>query len=539
MYTFGMANKPLLIDPAVRPALRPSVPGLTAAALGAALSGVAALVAIWGIVRMIDAPSADLAAKICVAWLAAALLPAASSWLAHSVEGQFEARLRREITRHLLRLPSDRLGSYPVDKLRRLISEDIASLHYMIAHLPSEVAVVIVIPICSVLLLLMLAGPTALAALVPGLLAAAVYLTVIPRRSAKHGAERSRLMSEITTAVDDYARGIHIFRSYGIAKGALADYTDATRRFASGIIAWVQRVATPAAIATALLQAVASYAIAYAVGYGRDTATLAATLLLSLALVTPALRLGHGLDYVGSGYAASSRIGALLSEPALPHGAVNTVTKTPSIKVDHLAAFANKRGLFEGLTLDLEASTVTAIIGPSGAGKSTLLRILAGLQRPHVGSVRIGGTDISSLDENVRAETVLLIPQGLAVFQATVRENLRLVLPNADDSACIEALRRAQFRVPLDTDASTLSGGEQQRLSLARAFLSPAQVILLDEPTSALEDTMAERVWKELELLAHVEGKTIVIVTHDLHLAARADNRHLLNPAASLQEGRA
>ncbi|MGO1539805.1 MAG: ATP-binding cassette domain-containing protein [Leucobacter sp.] len=532
-----MANKTPLIDPAVLLVLRPSVPGLMAAVLGAVLSGVSALVAIWGIVRMIGEPSANIAVWICVAWLTAALLSAASSWLAHSVEGQFEARLRRDVARHLLRLPADRLGSYPVDKLRRLISEDIASLHHMIAHLPSEVAVMIVIPICSVLLLLVLAGPASLAALVPGLLAAVVYLTVIPRRSARHGAERSRVMGEITTAVDDYARGIHIFRSYGIAKGAMADFTDATSRFTSGMVAWVRRVATPAAVAVALLQAVASYAIAYAVGSGRDTATLAATLLLSLALVTPALRLGHGLDYVASGRAASSRIGGLLSEPSLQRGSVNTVTKPPSIQVDHLAASANERGIIDDLTLHLPSSTITAIIGPSGAGKSTFLRIVAGLQRPSVGSVRIGGTDISSLDEDVRTETVLLIPQGLAVLPTTVRENLLLIRPNADDSTCVEALHRAQIDVSLDTDASTLSGGERQRVSLARAFLSPAQVILLDEPTSALDDGMAARVWKELDLLAYAEGKTIVIVTHDPHLAERADGRHVFVPATNLQEG--
>ena len=526
-----------LFDPAVLRLLRPSLPALAVAAAGATLSGLCGLAAMWQIVRMIDTPAPEGVGWACGAWLCAALLAAGASWLAHAVEGRFEARVRREVAGSLLRLPADRLAAYPTDRSRRLVSEDVAALHHMIAHLPAEAATLVAVPMCAVLLMLALAGPVSLLALVPGVLAGAAYLTVIPRLSARHGAERGRVMGEITTAIDDYARGIHVFRSYGAAEGALADYTDAARRFTTGMLDWVRRVATPAAVAVGLLQAAASYAIAYAVGSAREPAVLAAILLLSLALVTPALRLGHGLDYISAGRAAASRIGALLAEPVLPHGSANPIDGPAGVLADGIVVSVGERRILDGLALTAPASAVTAVTGPSGAGKSTLLRVLAGLQPPVSGIVRIGGTDVSAFSEAARPEAVLLIPQGGDVLPASIGENLRLTAPDADDATLTAALARAQLDLPLDTDAALLSGGERQRVSLARAFLAPAGAILLDEPTSALDDATATRFWDELEELARAEGKTVVAVTHDPRLALRADHVHRLAPPATPEEG--
>lgn len=527
-----VATKTPLLDPAVLRLLSPSLPALAVATAGMTLSGLFGLAAMWQIVRLIEAPAPARVGWACGAWACAALMAACASWLAHAVEGRFEARVRREVAGSMLRLPADRLATYPTDRLRRLVSEDVAALHHMIAHLPAEAATLITVPVCAVLLMLTLAGPASLLALIPGALAGVAHLTLIPRLSARHGAERGRVMGEITTAVDDYARGIHVFRSCGVSDGALADFTDAARRFTTGMLAWVRRVATPAAVAVGLLQAASSYAIAYAVGSAREPAVLAAILLMSLALVTPALRLGHGLDYVAAGQVASRRIGELLAEPVLSNGEANEVDRSAGILAEGIVVSVNGRRILDGLTLTAPASAVTAVTGPSGAGKSTLLRVLAGLQPPASGIVRVGGTDVSAFSEEARPEAVLLIPQGGDALPASIRENLRLTAPDLDDAMLTAALARTRLDLPLDTDAALLSGGERQRVSLARAFLTQAGAVLLDEPTSALDDATATRFWDQLEELARAEGKTVVVVTHDPRLALRADHIHRLAPAA-------
>lgn len=504
--------------------LRPSLPALACAAALAALSGGGGLLAVWAMVRMVGEPDTLWAFIAIGAWMVAAILAVGASWLAHATEGAFEARLRRRIAGHLIRLPAHRLAAYSTDRLRRLISDDVAALHHMIAHLPSEVATLAVIPTSAGILLLVLAGPLALLALLPGALAAGVYLLIIPRLSARHGAHRATVMEEITTAVDEYARGIAIFRLAGSGAGALANYNAATARFTSGMTAWVRKVATPAAIAVGLLQAAASYAIAFAVAGTSDLPRLAAIILLSLALVTPALKLGHGLDYVASGRAAARRIALLLAEPSLLSGEESAHTPA-DLFVDQVTVKIGEHTVLPELSLDAPAGQVTAITGDSGVGKTTLLQVISGFQEPSSGMAYIGKTPVSSLTEDARTDTIAFIPQGTDVLHANIRENLTLG-STADDRSLRDASNRAALSLSLNANAATLSGGERQRLGLARAFLSTAPIILLDEPTSALDGETADRIWQELLRHAREQSATIIVVTHDVHLASRADRHY-------------
>ncbi len=525
-----MSNPIAPSPPSLRGVLAPSIPALLAAAIAAAGAGLLSLSAVWCLVRAISGDPAASVLWACSAWIAAAALSAAAAWLAHHAEGRFEARLRRRVATQAMRMPADRLTAYSTDRLRRLVSDDVAALHHLVAHLPSEIATLVLVPAAAIVLLLAVAGPAALLALVPGAVAAAVYLGVIPRLSAQHGAQRAEVMTGITTAVDDYARGIEVFRLSGSAQGALADYAAAAERFTSGMVAWVSRVATPAAIAVALLQAAASLAIAYAVGSSWDVSRLAAVLLLSLSLVAPALRLGHGLDYVSAGRAAASRIDGFLAEPPLPAGD-RGAPPGDGVRADQVCVRVGERLVLDGLSFAAPAGSITAITGPSGAGKSTLLRTLAGLQPAATGEILIGGTPVSAFDEESRHHAVQLIPQGGDVLPASVGDNLRLTAPGADDERLGAALARAGIAVRLGEEAERLSGGERQRLSMARAFLGPAPVVLLDEPTSALDRGAADRLWEQLEALAHDDGRAVVVVTHDPALAARADRRVAVEPA--------
>ncbi len=173
------------------------------------------------------------------------------SWLSHHAESLFEARLRRQLAAHLVRLPASTLSRYSGDALRRLVSDDISALHHMTAHLPAEFATLIVVPAVTIAALVASAGPVALLALAPGIVAALFYLVVIPRMAARHSAESADVMGDIVTAVDDYARGIRVYRIYGAQTGAAADYAESTARFTRGMQERVRLVATPAAVAVA------------------------------------------------------------------------------------------------------------------------------------------------------------------------------------------------------------------------------------------------------------------------------------------------
>ncbi|MYU25233.1 ABC transporter ATP-binding protein [Streptomyces sp. SID8352] len=505
-------------------ALLPSLPLLGVASFTAAVAGLCGLGALWSTTRLLTDPTPAYAVWACAAWITSGLLSAVSSWTAHRGEARFAERVRREVAGHLARMPMSALAGRGGDALRRLVSDDIAALHHAVAHLPAESTTLAVVPVASVLVLLAVAGPSALLALVPGLLAACYYLLVVPRTSARHGAESARVMSDVVTAVDDYARGILVCRAYGAQTGAAARYAAATRRFTTGMVRWVGRVATLAAVAGALLQAAATYAIAYAVGHAQDAGTLAAMLLFGLAVVTPALRLGHGLDYVRAGRAAADRIAEVFQEPLVTlssHRAGQGENAT-GMALAGLTVGSAERVLVHEVTHAFKPSTITVVTGPSGSGKTTLLRVIAGLESATAGDIVFPPAPAARSRAHASSGPVLLVPQGGDVLPGAVRDTLRLSAPDHDDRDLAEGLRRAQLGIPPETETTNLSGGERQRVGLARVFLTDAPVILLDEPTSALDEHTAARFMAELRLLAD-SGRTLIIVTHDLQLAATAD----------------
>ena len=498
--------------------LRPAIPVLTAAVATAALGGLTILGALWFTVQIVAAVSLAPVIWACICWFIGGLLLSISSWLAHHGEAEFSARLRRDTARHLANMPMSTISRYGADALRRLVGEDIAALHHTVAHLPAEIATLAVVPLATTILLVTVAGPLGLVALIPGLLAAAYYVFIVPRSSAKHGTETVRVMTDIRTAVDDYARGILLSRIYSAQAGAAADYANATRRFTANMVAWVRRVATLSSVAVALLQAVATYAIAYAIGYDQEPAVLAAMLLFGLAVVTPALRLGHGLDYVRAGSAAAERIAAVLREPTVTGSTDHS--DDPGLELVDVRIGQDDRTLIHSLSHTFSPGLVTAITGPSGSGKTTLLRTIAGLETLESGVIRYPHRETNS--EKTSPDSVLLIPQGGDVLSGTIRENIALSTPEATDDEISTALRRAQLDLPLDTATTTLSGGERQRVGLARAFLTDARVILLDEPTSALDKDTSGRLVSELHTFVMEESKTLLIVTHDHGLAEGA-----------------
>lgn len=183
----------------------------------------------------------------------------------------------------------------------------------------------------------------------------------------------------------------------------------------------------------------------------------------------------------------------------------------------------------DGINLSLDQGKFVVILGPSGAGKSTLLNLLGGLDSPTAGKIIVDGTDISTLTGNAladyRAATVGFVFQFYNLIPTlTVRENVALVreiAPNALDAE--EMLRQVGLSDHLKNFPAELSGGEQQRVSIARALAKNPKILLCDEPTGALDSETGVLVLKLLLRMAKQQGKTIVIVTHNQNIAKMAD----------------
>lgn len=182
----------------------------------------------------------------------------------------------------------------------------------------------------------------------------------------------------------------------------------------------------------------------------------------------------------------------------------------------------------DGFTAAVPGRGVTAIFGPSGSGKSTMLRLCNRLELPTRGRVLFRGTDIGGIDPLVLRRRVGMCFQRPTPFVGTVADNLRVADPGASETRMRETLARVALTGSwLDRDATALSGGEAQRMCLARTLLAQPQVLLLDEPTSAVDAEAAKVIEGAVRELADDDGIPALWVTHDPAQAARAADRVL------------
>lgn len=257
-----------------------------------------------------------------------------------------------------------------------------------------------------------------------------------------------------------------------------------------------------------------------------------APVLIGVVLLAP-LALADALDPVAEAErrrpvvaAAEQRIAALVAaRPAVAAPASpSTLSRDTTIELDDVT-IGWDRDLVRGLTWTVGAGEVVGVSGPSGSGKSTLALTLARLVAPRRGSVRIGGVDVADLrPEDVRS-VVGILGQDEAIFDTTVRENLRIARPAADQTELRAAMTRAGLALDLDRTVgergSRLSGGERQRLALARLLLGGHRVLVLDEPTEHLDAPLARALVDDVLRLA--PEHTVVLVSHDPLVLARCD----------------
>ena len=205
-----------------------------------------------------------------------------------------------------------------------------------------------------------------------------------------------------------------------------------------------------------------------------------------------------------------------------------------------------EQAVLHDLSLTIPARKVTALVGPSGGGKSTVLSLISRLHQAQSGRIAIDGQDVSAVTTDSLRRNVALVGQDAFLFDTTIADNIRMGRPDATDAEVEDAARAANahdfimrqklgYETPVGEGGGRLSGGQRQRISIARAMLKNAPILLLDEPTAAL-DTMSERkVLEAIERLMH--GRTAVVIAHRLSTIRDADVIHVLNEGALVESG--
>ncbi|MFI0418861.1 ABC transporter ATP-binding protein [Spongiactinospora sp. 9N601] len=477
---------------------------------------------------------------------------AASSGIGHLVDGQVQLTFRRHLAARLGRVPIGWLSRRRTGELAKVVGEDVSAVHPFIAHAPGELVSAFVVPLVSLVYLLSIDWRLTLITLIPVALAIAhVPLLMLPAR-AREQEEFDAAMGRIADSVVEFVQGIAVVKAFGGGERAHRAFRAAADDFVAVFSRWVRGMSLVAAgMQLALsppfvLLVVLIGGTALISGGGLAPADLLPFLLLGLGLTAPVAALGHGFDDLQAARRAVGRIKEVSEVPPLPEPAVPAVPHGHRVEFQGVRfGYDDDREVLRGIDLALEPGTVTALVGPSGSGKSSLVRLLPRFFDPSGGSVRIGGVDLRDLPTRDLYRMVSFVFQDVRLLRASVTDNIALAVPDAAPEDVVRAARQAGVHdrvlaLPRGYDTvigeeAALSGGEAQRIALARALLADTPVLVLDEATS-FADPQTEHAIRRA-LAAPAGDRTILVIAHRLETVADADTVVLLDDGVIAEQG--
>lgn len=393
--------------------------------------------------------------------------------------------------------------------------------------------------------------PVAAAVLLAGLAVAGVLLPAVTAAGARRWAARiAPARAALAGAVADLVHGSADLAAYGAGARALAGARAADEALASleRRQARVHALALAAGTLAQGLTVAAIVLLAQAAGAGTvATAVLALTALVSFEPVLPLAAAGERMAGITAALWRLKEVRSAAPAVAEPASPAPLPAPPYTVRVEDLVvrhAPAPARPALDGVSLTLTPGRRVALVGPSGAGKSTLLAALMRLAEPESGRVLVNGVDIRDLASDDVRTLMTGLTQDPYVFQTTLRDNLRLAGPDADDERLMRAVREARldrwaertgWDAQLGEDGRTVSGGQLQRLALARALLYDPPVLLLDEPAEALDEETADRLMADL--LDATRDRTTLLVTHRLTGLEGVDEIIVLEEGHVVQHG--
>ncbi|MEV5830182.1 ABC transporter ATP-binding protein [Spirillospora sp. NPDC052242] len=480
------------------------------------------------------------------------LLTAASSGLGHLVDDRVQLSFRRRLAARLGRVPIGRLTRRRTGELAKVVGDDVGAVHPFIAHTPGELTSAFVVPLVSLAYLFTVDWRLTLITLIPVALAVALVPLMMTPGRLRDQKDFDAAMGRIASSVVEFVQGIAVVKAFGGAerahrrfRAAADDFADVFLRMVRGLAglgAAMQVVVSPPFVLLVVLTGGAAFVIDGSMA----AADLLPFLLLGLGLTAPVAALGHGFDDLQAAHRAVGRIRDVLAEEPLPRPAHPVAPHGHRVELRGVRfGYDPGHEVLRGIDLTLEPGTVTALVGPSGSGKSTLVQLLPRFFDPTHGSVVLGGADLRDLDARELYRTVSFVFQDVRLLRASVADNIALAVPHADRDAVVRAARLANvhdrvLELPrgYDTvigDEAGLSGGEAQRIALARALLADAPVLVLDEAT-AFADPHTERAVRRA--LATLKGdRTVLVIAHRLETIADADTVVMLDRGTIVERG--
>ncbi|MGI5283101.1 ABC transporter ATP-binding protein [Nonomuraea polychroma] len=544
--------------PSVLAPARATLIGCAVLTAVSALAGMAPLVAVVEISRRLLHGDTDVWPIIVVALVALAVKQLGTfgaGVLTHLADIRVSFGIRRDLLAKLRRLPLGWFTDRNSGTVKKTVEDDVAALHQLIAHSVVEVTAAAVPPLVAIVYLFAVDWRMALISLLP----LAVGLIVYQRAMAGAGTKYPEFMEWLTRlsgAAVEFVNGIGVVKAFGTPGVASRRFQEVSRSFARFFLDWA-RATTAASVIAEILLSPPSVLVVMAAAGGVLTAagalpvaSLIAFLVFGTVTTAGFMTVMMSVQPLITALGVARGIREVLSSPELPVPAEPVVPNPdapgPVVRMRGVRFAYGDTVALDDIDLDLERGTVTALVGPSGSGKSTLAKLLPRFDDPQQGSVELYGVDLRTIDPAVLYRHVAFVFQDSALLRMSIRDNIRLARPDADDATVRAAAAKARILDRLDElprgldsvagEDAELSGGERQRVCIARAILADRPVLVLDEATASADPENEAHIQDALSEVAR--DRTVLVIAHRLSTIRGVDRIVVLDAGRVVEQGR-
>ena len=472
----------------------------------------------------------------------------------HIAAFHVQANMRSTLMKHILTLPMGFMDSDGSGKIRKIVNESTAATETYLAHQLPDKAGAVATPAGLLLLLVVFDWKLGLLSLAPVLFAFVIMGAMTGSRMKQKMEEYQNALEEMSNEAVEYVRGIPVVKTFGQSVFSFKRFRDAIKKYEKWTIAYTKELRWPMVGFTTLINAIFAILIAAAYWLGGESGDRELFVnLLFYIIITPILTVTLGkIMYAGENTMivedALNRTDSILNKKPLPESEKQQEIKDYSITLDQVSFRYDdaKQDALHEISLDIRSGEHVAFVGPSGGGKTTLASLAARFYDATAGSVRIGGVDVKDIPSAQLMNMVSFVFQDSKLLKMSIYDNVRMGKKDAEREEVMEALKNAQCediiaKLPngvdtiIGTEGTYVSGGEAQRLSIARAMLKNAPILILDEATAFADPDNEAKVQKAFSKLA--EGKTVIMIAHRLSSVVGADRICVLKAGEIAEQG--
>ena len=471
----------------------------------------------------------------------------------HLAAFRIATNLRLAMVKHIATLPLGAIEQFGSGKLRRTISETAGSAETYLAHqLPDQAKAMATI---AGLLTLLLAFDwrLGLLSLVPVALAFAVMTSMTGKKMQEQMTQYQNALADMSGEAVEYVRGIPVVKTFGQTVFSFKKFKGTIDNYERWVIAYTKQLRWPMIFYTLAVNSVFVFLIAGAFLFASGGTDGGALLnLLFYIIITPVISLTlTKLMFMSENgmivQDAITRIDRVLESPSLSCSNAPKHPKDSSVALDHVTfSYDGVKNALEDISLSIGSGQTVAFVGPSGGGKSTLAALIARFFDPQSGKISIGGANVKDIDKSELMDTVSFVFQNSCLIKGSILDNVRMGKPNATDGEVLAALSAAQcmdiiekfpdgVRTVIGSQGVYLSGGETQRLAIARAMLKNAPVLILDEATAFADPDNETKVQAAFNALA--KRRTVIMIAHRLSTVVNVDRIYVLKEGRLAESG--